>query len=143
MSRSPKKPRDASHVGDVITDNKSNFSELISHAKKLEAITVLLRGHISPDLAHQFQVAAMRQDRLTLITPNATWATRFRMQSSQMLDSLKSSTWSHLRHIDIRIAPLKVESEPIPVRRQLTPAAKLAFSLMSQLNKDNKTKSDR
>ena len=143
MSRSPKKSSGASHVADVVTDKSGRLCELINHAKKLEAISVLLRNHISPELADQFQVAAIRQNRLTLITPNAMWATRFRMQSSQILEALKSSTWSHLRHVDIRIAPLKIESEPIPVRRKLTPAAKLAFSLMSQLNKDNKTESER
>lgn len=143
MSRSPNKSRNASHVSDVIADKNNSLSELIHHAKKLESITVLLRNHVSPDLANQFQVAAIRQDRLTLITPSAVWATRFRMHSSQILDALKSSTWSHLRYVDIRIAPLKVESESSPVRRNLTPAAKLAFSLMSQLKKDSKTESDR
>ena len=44
----------------------------------MEQLENLIQGLVDPDLATRFQVAAVRKNRLILITPAASWATRFR-----------------------------------------------------------------
>jgi hypothetical protein len=94
----------------------------------------LLADYTGPQLAAQFQVAVMREDRLVLVTPTAAWATRLRMQAEQMLHSLQASGYEQLRHIDIRVAPLHHEPLAKKIRRQLSPAAELALKLMSRMS---------
>lgn len=83
----------------------------------------------------------MRQDRLVLLTPTASWATRLRMQAGEMLNFLQSSGYEYLRHIDIRVAPLSRKPVEIPVRKPLSPAAEFALGLMTQLSGKDDDKS--
>ena len=75
----------------------------------------------------------MRQDRLILLTPTAAWATRLRMQAGDMLQFLQASDYPHLRHIDIRVAPLCRETPVEKVPKPLSPEAKLALNLMAAI----------
>jgi hypothetical protein len=96
----------------------------------------LLASQLRPELAAQFQVAALRQDRLVLLASAASWATRLHMHSEQILNFLQASGYAYLRHVDIRVAPVTREQIANPVRRQLSPAAELAFSLMSRMSRN-------
>ena len=127
----------ASRVGDIISDPGNSLSMLFRHAKSLTRVESVLASHTGPELAAQFKAASMDQDRLLLLASSASWATRLRMQTGQMLQFLQASGYAHLRYIDIRVAPL--EPKPVdnpPVRRGLSPAAQLAFSLMSRMSGD-------
>ncbi len=86
------------------------------------------------ELAH-FQVAALQQDRLVLITPNASWATRLRMHAPSMLHFLQGSGYAQLAHIDIRVAPLSRQIDQPKIPREISPAAKNALNLMAGLFK--------
>jgi hypothetical protein len=136
MVRSSKYPDGAASVGEVISDSSDTLAALFRHAKSLTRVESLLASYISPELADQFQVAAMRRDRLVLQASAACWATRLRMQAEQLLQFLRASGYDHLRHIDIRVAPLQRQAMQGPVRRRISPAAQLALSLMSRLSRD-------
>ena len=95
---------------------------------------LLLSGMTGTEMAAQFQVAAIREDHLVLLTPSAAWATRLRMQAGQMLQFLQVSGFAHLRNIDIRVAPMNREPEvPQRVHRTLSPAAQQALNYMRRL----------
>ena len=137
MVRSPKIPDTAASVGEVISESGHTLSALVCHARSLARVESLLTDLAGEELATHFQVAAMRQDRLVLLTPTASWATRLRMQAGQMLHLLQQSGYRHLRHVDIRVAPTQREHTETKVRRPLSPAAELALSLMSRLVSDD------
>lgn len=104
----------------------------------MEQLENLIQGLVDPDLATRFQVAAVRKNRLILITPTASWATRFRMQAPQIVSALNASGHAGIEHIDIRVAPL-VEPEKVQrKRRPLSTAARQALDFMSQLDSDDK-----
>jgi len=138
MVRSPQYRGNISSVGKVISDSGNSLSTLYRQAKALTRVESLLTRNTDPVLANQFQVAAMRQDRLILVTSSATWATRLRMQSGQMLSILHQSGYKHIRHIDLRVAPIHQDPQETRTRRQKSPAAKIALDLMSQLSESNK-----
>jgi len=134
MVRSPKFQDTAPSVGQVISDTGDTLSAVLRHARSLAEMESLLAEYSGPQIAAQFQVAAMREDRLVLLTPTAAWATRLRMQAEQMLRFLQASGYGQLRHVDIRVAPLNHPSIEKKVRRQLSPAAELAFKLMYRMS---------
>ena len=138
MVRSPKYRGNTSSVGEVLSNTENKLSVLFRKARELTQIESLLAAEIDPAIASQFQVAAMRQDRLILVTPTASWATRLRMQTNSMLQALHKSGHEQLRFIDIRVAPLSHEPVRIRAHKEVSPAAKLAFEHMSQLSDDNK-----
>ncbi len=138
MVRSPKHRSNASSVGDVLSNTDNNLSALIRKARALTQVESILAAEIDPTLAGQFQAAAIRQDRLILVTPSASWAMRLRMHTNLMLRALQQSDHEHLRFIDIRVAPLSHETDKPRVHREVSPAAKLAFELMGQLSDNNK-----
>lgn len=134
MVRSPQFGDTAPSVGQVISDSDNTLSALLRHARSLAGLESLLADYTGPQLAAQFQVAVLREDRLVLLTPTAAWATRLRMQAEQMLHFLQASGYEQLRHIDIRVAPLHREPVAEKARRQLSPAAELAFKLMAHMS---------
>jgi hypothetical protein len=142
MTRSPDNQSRACNVGELISDKKNTLAKLVSHASILAAVESLLISHVDADLSAQFQVAAMRQDRLVLLTPSAPWATRLRMQTPQILGFLQNTAYSHIAYIDIRVAPLSRDVDDIPVKRHLSSAAELALSQMSHILGDPEEEQD-
>jgi hypothetical protein len=137
MVRSPKFQGTASSVGQVISDTGDTLSAVLRHARSLAEMESLLAEYSGSQTAAQFQVAAMREDRLVLLTPTAAWATRLRMQAEQMLRFLQASGYGQLRRIDVRVAPLHHPPVEKKVRRHLSPAAELAFELMHRMSKNS------
>ena len=132
--RSPKGQDTATSVGEVISDSGHTLSTLLRHAKSLARAESILTDHTSPEMAENFQVAAMRGDRMVLLASTASWAMRLRMHTEHLLQFLQLSGYEHLRYIDIRVAPLNHEPLEKRVRRELSPAAKLALNIMSRMS---------
>ena len=103
-------------------------------------IEQLLRGDLDPQLAAHFQVATVRENRLILISPSASWATMLRMQAPQLIRSLQRAGYSEIEHIDIRVAPLVEQRASSRKRRALSPAAQQALDLMAKLEADDEDK---
>jgi len=140
MPRSPQnRGSGAVSVRDVISGSDNAFAMLLNQAKLLAKVESLLSGPDSPfGGQHEpanFQVAALHQDRLVLITPTAAWATRLRMQTQAMLHFLRDSGYAQLAHVDVRVAPLTREVVKPKTPKKPSPAAKLALNLMSGMSR--------
>jgi len=98
-------------------------------------LETLLTGLLDPDLAAQFQVAAARKNRLILISPSASWATRLRMQAPRLISSLHAAGLQHIEYIDIRVAPLVTLSTGTRSKRPLSAAAKQALGHMARFGR--------
>jgi len=141
MARSPKnRTSGVVSVRDVISGPDNAFAMLLNQAKLLARLESLLSGpdsqFFSRDEPANFQVAALHQDRLVLITPTAAWATRLRMQTQAMLHFLQASGYAQLDHIDVRVAPLAREITEPKKPKKPSPAAKLALNLMSDMSRN-------
>ena len=120
-------------VGEVLSDPGHTLGTLCRHARLLARLDSLLAEFTGPDTATRFQVANVRQDRLILVTPTASWATRLRLQAPQFLTFLQGSGYPGLRHIDIHVAPLNRPEPPSRPRRALSPAAEQALAQLRRL----------
>jgi len=138
MSESPHSRGIPSWVGELITNPGGNVGAFYDHARVLASLDSLLSGFLSPDLTNRFQVANLRQDRLILITPSASLATRLRMQTSEILSLLHASGFRQVHYLDVHVAPLqKLQTEP-KIRRQISSAALEAAERIAQLTHPSK-----
>lgn len=131
MTRNPQSGNKAKRVSEVLADSDSTFGNLLRHANRLSDLESLLKSSVDPDLAAQLQVAAVRKNRLILVSPTAAWATRLRMQAPPLIDALRAAGISTIEHIDIRVAPLVVTPRNNRPRRALSSAARQALRHMS------------
>ena len=136
MARNPQTGKKTFRVSEVITDHGTSLGILLQRASMLMQIEHLLAGFLEPGLAAHFQVGTIRENRLILISPSASWATTLRMQAPQLIKSLHQAGYTEIEHIDIRVAPLIEQRESPRKRRALSPAAQQALYLMSQLEDD-------
>ncbi|MEE8496597.1 MAG: DciA family protein [Xanthomonadales bacterium] len=133
MTRLPRSGKTMQGVAEVLNDPASSLSNILEHARYLMQLETLLTGLLDSDLAAQFQVAAARKNRLILISSNATWATRLRMQAPHLIRSLHAAGVRQIEYIDIRVAPLVNLSAETRSKRTLSAAAKLALGHMAHL----------
>ena len=140
MSRYPQSKKSTFQIREVLTDPESNLGNLLKTAAVLKRVQSRLTRLIEPDLATHFQVAAVRKNRLILVTPTAALATRLRMQAPQLIRSLQKSNLAFIEHIDIRVAPLVEQKEQPRKKRPLSPAARQALDYMAELNDDDENK---
>lgn len=125
-------------IREVLNNPESSLGNLLQRAGQIEQLENLLKGLVDPNLATRFQVAAVRKNRLILITPNASWATRLRMQAPGIINSLNGAGVTGIEYIDIRVAPLVEPEKPQRKHKPLSAAARQALDLMSQLESDDK-----
>lgn len=137
MSRNPQSGKKLRRVSDVITDHGTSLGKVLKRGSLLMQLQHLLSGCLDPGLAAHFQVATVKNQRLVVITPSATWATLLRMQVRSMLDTLHQAGYPEIKSIDIRVAPLVEPREEPRKRRPLSPAAKQALEAMHHLDDDS------
>ena len=137
MARNPQTGKKTFRVSEVITDHGTSLGILLQRASMLMQIEHLLAGFLEPGLAAHFQVGTIRENRLILISPSASWATTLKMQAPQLIKSLHRAGHTEIEHIDIRVAPLVEQRESPRKRRALSPAAQQALDLMAQLEDDD------
>ena len=138
MTRYPKSGKKLRRVSDVITDHGTSLGKVLKRGSLLMQLQHLLSGHLDPALAAHFQVATIRQSRLVLITPSASWATLLRMQAANLLDALHQAGYTEIKSITVRVAPLAEAQEETRKKRPLSPAARQALDFMSHLDDETK-----
>lgn len=70
----------------------SNLAEIIQNAKKLEGLTVTLRGQLETEAASHLLAANVRDDgELVLICSSSAWASRLRFDSQALLEAANAA----------------------------------------------------
>jgi len=136
MARVPQSGKKVFRISEVITDHGTSLGILLQRANLLMKLQSLLTGAMNPDFAQHFQVADVRKNRLILISPSASWATRLKMQAPQLLESLHRAGHPEIEHIDIRVAPLTEQRAASRKKRELSPAARQALDIMAKIEAD-------
>ena len=124
MSNSLKKPGGQyKSVQSLMQNQNPGLGQLLAHARVLDRLDRILTSIIDPGLSCHCQVAEFRNHCLTLLCSNATFATRIRMISPQVLDSFREEGDFGIERIEIRIAPVNRPQPEVRKRRTLSPAA--------------------
>jgi hypothetical protein len=104
-------------------DRNPGFGQLLAHARVLNRLDQMLASILDPALSPHCQVAEYRNHCLILVCSNATFATRLRMISKQLLESFREEGESGIERIDIRIAPVNRPKPEVRKQRTLSSAA--------------------
>jgi len=136
MARHPQSGKKTFRVTEVISDHGSSLGGLLKKATLHMQLEHLLAGFLDPGLAEHFQLATIRENRLILVSPSASWATRLRMQTPHLLESLHRAGYTEIESVEIRVAPLVQQPSVSRRRRPLSPAARQALDLMTQLGEE-------
>ena len=124
MSNSSKKPGGQyKSVQSLMQNQNPGLGQLLTHARVLDRLDRILTSIIDPNLSCHCQVAEFRNHCLILVCSNATFATRIRMISPQVLDSFREEGDFGIERIEIRIAPVNRPQPEARKKRALSPAA--------------------
>ncbi len=124
MSNSFKKPGGQyKSVQSLMQNQNPGLGQLLAHARVLDRLDRILTSIIDPNLSCHCQVAEFRNHCLILVCSNATFATRIRMISPQLLDSFREEGDFGIERIEIRIAPVNRPQPKARKKRALSPAA--------------------
>jgi len=137
MTRVPQSGKKVFRISEVITDHGTSLGILLQRANTLLQIEQRVAGLLDADLASHFQVAAIRENRLILISPSASWATQLKMRAPQLIQSLHREGHLEIEHIDVRVAPLAEKSASTRIRKDLSPAARQALDIMARIEADS------
>jgi len=99
------------------------LGRLLAHARVLNRLDQILASILDPNLSRHCQVAEYKDHCLILACSNATFATRIRMISPQLLDSFREEGDFGIERMEIRIAPVNRPQPEVRKKRTLSPAA--------------------
>ena len=124
MSDSSTKPRSKfTSVQALMGNPNTGLGHLLAHAKVLNRLDHILESILDPALSSHCQVAEFRHHVLILACSNATFATRIRMISQQLLDSFREEGEFGIERIEIHIAPVNRPQPEVRKQRTLSSAA--------------------
>lgn len=103
------------------------FAQILAHARELDRLDHILVSILDASLTSHCQVAEFRHQCLILVCSNATFATRIRMISQQLLESFKDEGVAGIERIEIRIAPVNRPQPEARKQRTLSSAAMQAL----------------
>ena len=111
-----------------------SFAQMLAHARVLNRVDHKLARILDPGLSVHCQVAEIRDHRLVLLCSNASFATRIRMISPQLLESLMEEGESGIERIEIRIAPV---NRPQPEVRKPRTLSSVALQALGRFASDS------
>jgi hypothetical protein len=124
MSDSSRKPHSKfTSVQSLMRNPNTGLGHLLAHARVLNRLDQKLESILDPALSLHCQVAEFRHHCLILACSNATFATRLRMISQQLLESFREEGESGIERIEIRIAPVNRPQPEARKQRALSSAA--------------------
>jgi hypothetical protein len=128
MSDSSRKPDNRLKSVQTLMQNRNpGFGQLLTHARVLNRLDRILTSVLDPALSVHCQVAEFRNHSLILVCSNATFATRIRMISQQLLESFREEGEFGIERIEIRIAPVNRPQPEVRKERTLSSAAEQAL----------------
>ena len=104
-------------------NHNPGLGKLLAHARVLNRLDQILTSILDPNLSCHCQVAEFKNHCLILACSNATFATRIRMISTQLLESFREEGDFGIERIEIRIAPVNRPQPDVRKKRTLSPAA--------------------
>ena len=111
-------------INQLMRDRSNNsFAQILAHARVLDHLDHILASVLDATLTSHCQVAEFRNQCLILVCSNATFATRIRMISQQLLESFREEGVFGIERIDIRIAPVNRPQPEVRKQRTLSSAA--------------------
>jgi hypothetical protein len=89
---------------DRILSAESQLQPVLAKARDIRALTGLVQGFLSPDLARQVRVANFRDGELILLAPHAAAAAKLRLLAPSLSRFLTHQRWQ-VNSVSMRVQP--------------------------------------
>lgn len=103
--------------------DNTGFGKLLAHARVLSRLDQKLESILDTTLSPHCQVADFQHHCLILVCSSATFATRIRMISQQLLDTFREEGETGIERMEIRVAPVNRPQPEVRKKRTLSSAA--------------------
>lgn len=123
----------------------TNLDErLISQAKRLDQLTLLLQQALPPETFGHYHVANMRKQTLVIITDSPVWTTRLRQLAPAILGILSHNAIKSVQHVQVssrvHYKPARPPIKPT-IKRELSAASSRQIEDSASCIKDENLKS--
>jgi hypothetical protein len=126
------KKRYPRQVSEVLNTQNPGLGKLLKQARQIQFIDGKLAGLLDPGMSANVQAAAVHDNCLILVTPSAALATRLRMDSDVLLQSLEAAGVKGISQLKIRTAPLSRIKKVERKRRKLPEIARLSLQRFAE-----------
>jgi len=95
-------------IAKLLTLNNKQANPVISEAKRLTEIKIIISQSLDQQLTDHFEVAKARNGQLLLLVDSPVWATRIRYMQNDIINRLKSyGITKNIHTISIKVRPIE------------------------------------
>lgn len=97
-------------------------TRLVARTRSLEQLNLQLRNALPPECDGHYNVAAIHDRTVVIVTDSPVWTTRLRQLGPLILETLAGKTRQQLQHVRIisRHGPVVSDYKPPVVKRELS-----------------------
>jgi hypothetical protein len=129
-------------------------SKLMTQARKLEQLTLVLRNNLPPECGDHYHVTGIRTDTVMIVTDSPAWTTRLRQLSPSILQALATASTStstltnairlphaiHHVRINTRHGPVPDRHQPTAMKRTISQQSRQHIAQTASYISDKKLK---
>jgi len=105
-------------IAKFLSTKTQKLSPLISEAKRITQIKIILNQSLDNELAKHVQVSRVENKQLRLIVDSPAWATRLRYKQQEIINSFQNYAISKtITSIHIKINPTKLDQIKIKTKK--------------------------
>jgi len=120
-------------VANLLSRSNSNPASLISEAKRLSQLKIIINQSLDQALAEHVFVSTLKNGQLTLVVDSPVWATRLRYMQNEIINRLKKFTMGkNVNHITVKVRPLDFQTSAKAQKRRKISLSKSSASRMSE-----------
>lgn len=120
-------------IAKFLSSKATKLSPLISQAKRITQINIILNQSLDYEIAKHVQVSNIHNNQLRLIVDSAAWATRLRYKQSEIINRFKNfAITKSINAIHIKISPSNNPVSEKPKRHNNIKLSKSSAELMAR-----------
>jgi len=95
-------------IAKLLTLKNKQVNPVISEAKRLTEIKIIISQSLDQQLADHFEVAKARDGQLLLLVDSPVWATRIRYMQNEIINRLKNyGITKNIHNLSIKVRPIE------------------------------------
>ncbi len=113
-------------IAKLLSGNTKKLAPLLSEAKRLTQINIILNQSLDHELAKHVRVSRLENNQLRLVIDSPAWATRLRYKQEEILNRFQSYAVTKV------ISSLYIKISPVVIDHKKTKIAKNSITLSTE-----------
>ena len=122
-------------IANFLNGKTKKLAPLISEAKRLTKINIILNQSLDHELAKHIQVSRLENNQLRLIVDSPAWATRLRYKQDEIINRFQNYAITKIiNSIHIKIAPPTIQKEIKQVKNTISLSTESANQMLEEID---------